>query len=73
VARAVLRQLQRHGIAVKQASDIVLIKRLCKAKVSYHFIHKPLERLKVISLGQFDGVQFSKLEQQLYGAPIRRR
>lgn len=65
--------LQRHGLAVNQASDIVLIKRLCKAKVSYHFIRKRLERLKLISPGQFDGVKFKKLEEDLYGVPFRRR
>jgi Zn-dependent peptidase ImmA (M78 family) len=65
--------LQRQEITVKQASDIVLIKRLCKAKVSYHFIRKRLERLKLIGLGQFEAVQFRKLEEQLYGAPFRRR
>jgi Zn-dependent peptidase ImmA (M78 family) len=65
--------LQQHGITVNQASDIVLIKRSCKAKVSYHFIRKRLERLKLISPGQFDGVQFKKLEEQLYGMPFHRR
>jgi Zn-dependent peptidase ImmA (M78 family) len=65
--------LQRLGIVVRQASDIVLLKRSCKAKVSYQFIRKRLERLKIISSGQFNGVQFKKLEEELYGVPFHRR
>jgi Zn-dependent peptidase ImmA (M78 family) len=65
--------LQQLGITVRQASDIVLIKRSCKAKISYHFIRKRLERLQIISPGQFDGVQFRKLEERIYGVPYHRR
>jgi Zn-dependent peptidase ImmA (M78 family) len=65
--------LKRHGITVHQAADIVLIKQTCQAKVSYHFIRKRLERLKLVIPGQFAGVQFKKLEVQLYGMPLHRR
>ena len=65
--------LQQLGITVSQASDIVRIKRSCKAKISYHFIRKRLERLKLMSPGQFDDIQFKKLEEQIYGVPFRPR
>ena len=65
--------LQKLGMTVRQASDIVEIKRNCKAKVSYHFIRKRLERRGHITTGQFDGVQFQKLEDQIYGLPFYRR
>jgi len=65
--------LRKLGIAVRQASDVVEIKRNCKAKVSYHFIRKRLERLGHITTGQFDGIQFQKLEDQIYGVPSYRR
>jgi Zn-dependent peptidase ImmA (M78 family) len=64
--------LQALGVSVREASDIVEIKRNCKAKVSYHFIRKRLERLSIIRAGQFDGVQFQKLEYQIYGQPYFR-
>ena len=56
-----------------QAKDIVDLKRSCKAKVSYRFIHKRLERLGLITPSQFNAVKFQKLEEELYGAPYRRR
>jgi Zn-dependent peptidase ImmA (M78 family) len=65
--------LENLGVTVRQASDVVEIKRNCKAKISYHFIRKRLERLGHISAGQFDGVQFQKLEDQIYGVPFYRR
>ncbi|HMB84376.1 MAG TPA: ImmA/IrrE family metallo-endopeptidase, partial [Terriglobales bacterium] len=65
--------LENLGLAVRQASDVVEFKRSCKAKVSYRFICKRLERLGQISPGQFDGMQFQKLEEKLYGVPFYRR
>ena len=65
--------LQQLGITVRQPSDVVHFKQSCKAKISYHFIRKRLERLGLIRSGQFDRVQFKKLEEQLYGIPFRRR
>ena len=65
--------LENLGITIREASNIVELKRNCKAKVSYHFIRKRLERLGLIASGQFDGVQFQKLEDSIYGAPFYRR
>lgn len=65
--------LQALGIVVREAGDIVLIKRSCKAKVSYHFIRKRLERLQYIRPGQFDRVQFRNLEERMFGVPFHRR
>ena len=49
------------------------LKRVCKAKVSYRFLCKRLERLTLIARGAFDDVRFQKLEDALYGAPLYRR
>lgn len=65
--------LDRLGLTVTQASDIVTLKRCCKAKVSYRFICKRLERLGRIRSGQFDDVQFQKLEERIHGVPFYRR
>ena len=65
--------LENLGITIRKASNIVELKRNCKAKVSYHFIRKRLERLGLIVSGQFDGVQFQKLEDSIYGVPFYRR
>jgi Zn-dependent peptidase ImmA (M78 family) len=67
------RDLDSLGVTVRQASDVVEIKRNCKARVSYHFIRKRLERLGHITAGQFEGVQFQKLEDRIYGVPFYRR
>jgi len=53
--------------------NVVHFKRDCRAKVSYRFLCKRLERLRLISPGQFRGVQFQKLEYRIYGMPYRRR
>lgn len=58
---------------VRKAEDVVEIKHNCKAKVSYLFIRKRLERLGLIEPGQFDSVQFQKLEDSIYGVPFYRR
>jgi Zn-dependent peptidase ImmA (M78 family) len=65
--------LDRLGLTVGQASDVVTFKRCCKAKASYRFICKRLERLGRIGRGQFDAIQFQKLEEQIYGVPFYRR
>jgi Zn-dependent peptidase ImmA (M78 family) len=65
--------LQGTGITVREAADVVEVKRFCKAKVSYRYICKRLERLGLASPGQFDGVQFQKLEDKIYGVPFYRR
>lgn len=61
------------GVSSWSAESIVLLKRGCKAKVSYQFLRKRLERLRLIDRGQFDGVQFRKLEEQMFGVPFYRR
>lgn len=65
--------LEQVGVTVREAAHIVEIKRSCKAKVSYQFIRKRLERLGHISPGQFNGIQFKNLEDQIYGVPFYRR
>ena len=65
--------LESSGLVIKQAADVVALKRSCKAKVSYRFICKRLERLGHISFSQFAGVQFQKLEERIHGAPFYRR
>jgi Zn-dependent peptidase ImmA (M78 family) len=52
---------------------VVRFKRVCKAKVSYRYICKRLERLALITPGQFDAIKFQKLEDSLYGVPYYRR
>jgi Zn-dependent peptidase ImmA (M78 family) len=54
--------IARLGMTVWQAETVVRLKRGCKAKVSYRFLCKRLERLGLIVRGQFDRVQFQKLE-----------
>jgi Zn-dependent peptidase ImmA (M78 family) len=65
--------LRALGIEVWTPENVVHLKRQCKAKVSYTFICKRLERLGLISRGQFKGVKFKNLEEQLYGVPFYRR
>lgn len=55
------------------AEDVVLFKRECGAKVSYRFICKRLEWLRLIRPNQFDCVQFRKLEEEMFGVPFYRR
>jgi Zn-dependent peptidase ImmA (M78 family) len=58
---------------VREPADVVAFKRACRASVSYRFICKRLERLGRINSGQFDGIQFQKLEEQIHGVPFYRR
>ena len=60
------------SIEVWRAEDVVELKRGCKAKVSYKYLCKRLERLGAITKGQFDGVQFQKLEERIISALHRR-
>lgn len=61
------------GLAVRDAADVVACKRSCRSRVSYKFICKRLERLQRISPGQFDSVQFQKLEEHIHGVLFYRR
>jgi Zn-dependent peptidase ImmA (M78 family) len=65
--------IQEFGVLKWQAENVVHFKKGCKAKVSYRFICKRLERLGFITRGQFDGVQFQKLEDQIFGVAFYRR
>jgi Zn-dependent peptidase ImmA (M78 family) len=65
--------LDNLGLTVTQPADVVAFKRSCRARVSYRFICKRLERLARINPGQFDGIQFQKLEEQIHGAPFYQR
>jgi Zn-dependent peptidase ImmA (M78 family) len=67
------RDLDGLPLAVRDAADVVAFKRSCRARVSYKFICKRLERLQRISPGQFDGIHFQKLEEQIHGVPFYRR
>lgn len=61
------------GITSWTPEHIVHLKRRCKAKASYTFLCKRLERLALIGRGQFNNVQFRKLEERIYGVPFYRR
>ncbi len=65
--------LRRLGIVVWEAECVVRLKRRCKAKVSYRFLCKRLERLGLVAPGQFDRVRFKKLEDELFGVPFYRQ
>lgn len=52
------------------AEDVVRLKRECGACVSYQFLRKRLIRLRFAGSHAFDGVQFRKLEERIYGQPI---
>ncbi len=50
---------------------IVKFKRnFCRAKVSYTYVRKRLERLGLVQRGQFDKIKFQKREEELYGVPF---
>ncbi|MFZ3350792.1 MAG: ImmA/IrrE family metallo-endopeptidase [Xanthobacteraceae bacterium] len=54
-----------------QPQDIVRFKRFhSRAKVSYTFIRKGLERRGIIAPDQFSAIKFQKLEEQIYGLPF---
>ena len=53
--------------------DVVRLKRASVAPISYAFLQKRLEWFRLIPRNAFRGVQFRKLEEQLYGVPFYRR
>jgi Zn-dependent peptidase ImmA (M78 family) len=67
-----LERVQSLGIQLGKCSpeDVVRLKRECEACVSYQFLRKRLIRLGFASTHAFDGIQFQKLEEQIYGVPI---
>ena len=64
--------VRRMGIDEGSCSkeQVVQLKRECGAPVSYVFLRKRLEWFGFIEKGAFDGVQFQKLEEQIYGVPF---
>lgn len=63
------------GISPGTCSDrqVVQFKRECGAAVSYKFITKRLEWFEYIPKGAFVGIQFQKLEEQIYGPPLYKK
>jgi Zn-dependent peptidase ImmA (M78 family) len=57
------------GVSRWQPADIVRLKQRIQAKVSYTFIRKRLERLGLLTRGEFASVQFKKLEEEMFGVP----
>jgi hypothetical protein len=53
--------------------EVVELKRVCGAPVSYKFLQKRLEWFGFIERGEFAKVQFQKLEDGLHGVPIYRQ
>lgn len=53
--------------------EVVELKRVCGAPVSYKFIQKRLEWFSFIDPGEFAKVQFQKLEDEIHGVPIYRQ
>lgn len=64
--------IARLDLSFREPADVVTLKRACKAKVSYAFICKRLQRLGLITPEQFRAVQFQKLEDQICGVPFYR-
>ncbi|MBK9214646.1 MAG: ImmA/IrrE family metallo-endopeptidase [Chloracidobacterium sp.] len=55
------------------AESIVRFKKICPALVSYKFLVKRFERFGRIEKGLCASVQFTKLEEQIFGLPIHKR
>jgi Zn-dependent peptidase ImmA (M78 family) len=53
--------------------EVVQLKRVCAAPVSYKFLQKRLEWFGFIERGEFAKVQFQKLEEEIFGTPIYRQ
>src|ERR1051326_6536486 len=67
-----LTKLKAMNIQLGQCSpeDVVRFKRECGACVSYQFLKKRLVRLGFAAEHRLNGVQFQKLEEEIYGLPI---
>jgi hypothetical protein len=50
--------------------QVVDLKRACSACISYQFLQKRLVRLGFAPAVGFGKVQFTKLEEEIYGTPI---
>jgi len=64
--------VKRLGLDSRQAeaADVVAFKRKVKAPVSFKFLVKRFEFLRLVAKGSLDKVHFKKLEEELYGVPI---
>ena len=60
-------------LIVWHPEDVVRLKRSCRVRVSFRYLCKRLERLGLLVRGQFDHVQFKKLEESMFGVPFYRR
>lgn len=68
-----LDDLQATGVTNWKAEDVVRFKRTCIAKISYAFLCKRLAWFELIAPDQFNGTQFQKLEDLMFGVPFYRR
>lgn len=55
------------------AEEVVRLKQGCKAKVSYRYLCRRLEELKLIGFKEFENIQFKNLEYSMYGEPYHIR
>lgn len=65
--------IQSSRVSTWTPDAVVLFKRHCKAKVSYQFICKRLERFELISRNQFKDIKFQNLEYKIFGLPYHLR
>lgn len=65
--------IARFGVSNWTPGEVVRLKRTCKARVSYRYLCKRLEQLRLVEKGAFERVKFQKLEEQMYGVPFHRR
>jgi Zn-dependent peptidase ImmA (M78 family) len=68
-----IEDMRKRGVNSWDEEAVVRLKRDCKAKVSYRYLCKRLERVGYTPAGRFNGVQFQKLEDKIFGIPFYRR
>lgn len=68
-----IEDMRYRGVSIWDEEAVVRLKRDCKAKVSYRYLCKRLERIGLVTSGRFSGVQFQKLEDSIFGVPFYRR
>lgn len=56
-----------------RSDDVVRLKRICPAPVSYTFLVKRLEWFGFVERGVFKGVKWQNLEDRVFGIPFYRR
>lgn len=67
-----IRSAAEYGISAENCTPqlIVCFKRQINIPISYTFLVKRLEWFKIIRKGQFDKIQFKKLEWSIFGKPF---